>query len=234
MSAISKGFKLYYPNVEICGCDAHFKRSLRREITTKLKIGTFYNKCPEFQTLVRLVWALALVPCDQIVNVWENYIVPKVREFQPSFEDYLDEIDNFLIYVESTWIGALNPRTGIRKRPTFSHSMWNKHTTVMDDGFSTTNSCEGYNKAFGLSVNSRSGLWSVISQLQTEEVDCMKKVAESMRGPQNNDATASTSRNNARDARRAELKSIVSNYNNVNREVFMSNIISYHNYDIIE
>ncbi len=34
-SAIGKGIKLHFPNVEICGCEAHFKRSLRREIVSK-------------------------------------------------------------------------------------------------------------------------------------------------------------------------------------------------------
>ena len=79
-----------------------------------------------------------------------------------------------------------------------------------------------------------SGLWSVISQLQTEEVDSIKKVAESLLSAQNNDATASTSRNTVRDGRRVELKSIVSQYDNVNIDIYMNNLIGYHNYDIME
>ena len=108
-----RGFRNCYPDVTVMGYDTHFKRAIRRKLTsTELGLGSLYQNNVDFQTLVRYLWALSLVPEEDIVRTWEDVISSRYNELKPSFEDNSDQVDLFLEYFEKTWIGALNWRTG--------------------------------------------------------------------------------------------------------------------------
>ncbi len=66
---IRKAIKISYPEVPVYGCDTHFKRALRAHCVNELGLGSLYQNCKEFQTLFRYVWALSLVPIDDIHKV---------------------------------------------------------------------------------------------------------------------------------------------------------------------
>ena len=226
-----------YPDVLVFGCDAHFKRALRNKVVNDLKIGSLYNQSMEFQKVTRYIWALSLVPIKSIVEVYTNFLLPEVAkllqddEYEEELGDYVDEIDELLSYVGRVYVGELNERTGIRKRPQYPHIMWNKNGPIKEGSDLTTNSSEGYNKAITTSVPNNAGLWTVIVQIRTEEATNMRKLKDSLLGPQNNTATANTTRNKMRDNRRADLERLVSNFENVDLPTFMASVIDFYNID---
>jgi hypothetical protein len=75
-------------------------------------------------------------------------------------EDYGPEIASFFKYVDCTWIGELNPRTKLRKKPTFAHTLWNKFEATLSGDQRTNNMVEGYNHAFRLSLPARATDWT--------------------------------------------------------------------------
>ncbi len=40
-------------------------------------------------------------------------------------EDLSEELESFIKYVDSTWIGERNPRNMLHKKPAYSHDQWN-------------------------------------------------------------------------------------------------------------
>ena len=228
---IIRGFLNVFPGVTVNGCDTHFKRALRRKLTsTDIGLGSLYANSEEFQTLVRYIWALSLVPPDMIIPVWEDFIQDRYNELKPAFEDEAEAVEDWLGYVERTYIGALNWRTGNRKSPMFAHSLWSKFAVVLEDEALTSNSAEGFNAALALSLPRNCSIWTLIKQLQSEENTNIRKLMDVALGAQNNVATNQTSsRNMARDQRREELKSLVGNYNKVTLNVYMSSLIDFFN-----
>ena len=228
---IIRGFLNVFPGVTVNGCDTHFKRALRRKLTsTDIGLGSLYANSEEFQTLVRYIWALSLVPPDMIIPVWEDFIQDRYNELKPAFEDEAEAVEDWLGYVERTYIGALNWRTGNRKSPMFAHSLWSKFAVVLEDEALTSNSAEGFNSALTLSLPRNCSIWTLIKQLQSEENTNIRKLMDVALGAQNNVATNQTSsRNIARDQRREELKSLVGNFSKVTLNVYMSSLIDFFN-----
>ena len=141
-----------------------------------------------------------------------------------------ETVEEWLGYVECTYIGALNWRTGNRKSPMFSHSIWNKFNVVLEDEALKSNSAEGFNAALAMSLPRNCSIWILIKQLQSEENTSIRKLMDVALGPQNNDATnLNSSRNIARDQRRQELKSLVGNFSHVTLDVYMSSLIDFFN-----
>ena len=196
------------------GCDTHFKRALRRKLTsTDIGLGSLYAHSEEFQTLVRYIWALSLVPPAEIIPIWEGFMEDKYNEMKTAFEDDADAVEEWLSYVERTYIGALNWRTGNRKTPMFAHSIWNKYSVVMEDDDLTSNSAEGFNAALAMSLPRNCSIWTLIKQLQYEENTNIRKLMDVALGAQNNGMTnQNSSRNIASDQRREDLKSLVGNF----------------------
>ena len=87
-----------------------------------------YNTDTEFHRLVRYIWALAYVPPEHVVPIWESFIQEKVAAGVSLWKkSHGAEIKSFLKYVDSNWIGELNLKTKARKSPAYSRSVWNKH-----------------------------------------------------------------------------------------------------------
>ncbi len=84
-------------------------------------------------------------------------------------DDYDSELASFPKYVDSNWIGELNPCAKLRRRPAFAHSLWNKFEATLQGKMRTNNVVEGYNHAFGLSLPSRATDWTVIDRFHTED-----------------------------------------------------------------
>ena len=139
----------------------------------------------ELQTLVCYFWALSLVPPDKIIPVWEYFIEDRYNEMKPAFEDEVEAVEEWLGYVERTYIGVINGRTGNRKAPMFSHSLWNKYTVQMEDEALTSNSAEGFNAALALSMPRNCSIWTLIKQLQSEENTNIRKLMDVALGHQN-------------------------------------------------
>jgi hypothetical protein len=129
-----------------------------------------YNNDIKLQQLIRSIWALAFIPLDMVITVWETIIQEKVRVGCLDWEeDFGPEIASFVKYVDSTWIGELNHRTKLRKRPSFPHQMWNKYEATLNSDNKTNNLVEGFNNGFKLSLPPKASDWTVIDRFRTEE-----------------------------------------------------------------
>ena len=87
-----------------------------------------YNSDARLQQFVRYVWALSLIPEEDITKVWERFVeknVPEVEEDEWANVEPGD-LEGFVSYVENTWIGGTNRRTGRKQNPKFRHALWNK------------------------------------------------------------------------------------------------------------
>ena len=110
------------------------------------------------------------MPKEHVVKVWEKLVLPVFPENEETDWDVDNEdVNDFLDYLEKTWIGALNQRTGQRRNPKFKHELWNKYQAVLDEDPTTTNSSEGYNNAIQLSIPRNANVFSIIKQFITED-----------------------------------------------------------------
>ena len=174
------------------------------------------------------MWALSLVPTDDVVDTWENYIGPEYNAFlrdDAFFKKNQNEIDQFLDYEERNWIGELNKRTRTRKSPRFPLTMWNKYDEVLNDDPTTSNAAEGYNHALGISVPRNASIWTVIETLRTEESSFLRKLHDSVLGAANPDAVKS--RTCRRQQRRVDIKNIVKNYGKLSKKEYIYELIEF-------
>ena len=228
---IIKGFENAYPGVAVRCCDTHWKRAIRRKIVQDYGLGSLYNTNAAFQTLVRYLWGLSLVPVEDVVSVWENFIGTEFESMQASFaEEDQASVEAFLGYFERTWVGNLNQRTWIRRAPLFKHDYWNKYSLVLEEDILTSNAAEGFNNALSSSVPRNASVWTLIQQLRTEESLCIKKIRDAALGPQNIQSIApNTSRNKRKSQRAEDLKSLVSNYRSLPIKLYLSSLVDFYN-----
>ena len=74
-AAIFKALIEVFPETEIICCDAHFKRAVRSHIQSN-HLQSLYHTNVSFQTFVRYLWGLSLVPVEDIIKVWEEFVIP--------------------------------------------------------------------------------------------------------------------------------------------------------------
>ena len=110
---------------------------MRREIQ-RSGLQTWYND-PENAIIVKSFQALAFVPVTDVIDTF--------TEFISSLDEETDEIlSRFLGYFEATWIGVV--QRGRRRRPLFDIRMWNTFERTSLGLPRTTNSLEGWHRAF--------------------------------------------------------------------------------------
>ena len=177
---------------------------------------------------MRRFWALSMVPVDDVVQVWEELVLPTCPD--PEEERYGDEddLEEFIEYLTKALIGPMNERSGVRRNPIFRHSVWNKVKAIMNEDPTTTNCCEGYNHAIQLSIPHNASIWSIVKQLKAEEALVTVKLREAAVGAGQDNSSRTTYRRQ----RRNELKELVTNYSVLSKKRFMDYMIVYYNHDL--
>ncbi len=137
--------------------------------------------------------------------------------------DYDSELASFLIYVDSNWIGELNPRTQLRRRPTFAHSLWNKFEATQQGKMRTNNVVEGYNHAFDLSLPSRATDWTAMDRFRSEDATIKTLLHQAAIG--NKDKNGSRALKRA--AREEHLKSLINNFSQLSTSAYMESLITF-------
>jgi hypothetical protein len=138
-------------------------------------------------------------------------------------DDYDSELASFLKYVDGNWIGELNPRTQLRRRPAFAHSLWNKFEATLQGKMRTNNVVEGYNHAFGLSLPSRATDWTVMDRFRTEDATIKTLLHQAAIG--NTDKKGSRALKRA--AREEQLKSLVNNFSQLSTSAYMESLVTF-------
>jgi hypothetical protein len=147
-----------------------------------------------------------------------------VRKICLKFEDEYDsELASFLKYVDSNWIGELNPRTKLRKRPTFAHSLWNKFEATQLGKMKTNNVVEGYNHAFGMSLSARATDWTVMDRFRTEDATIKTLLHQAAVGRLDKKGSKTLHRAD----REEQLKSLVNNFHHLSTSAYMESIVTF-------
>ena len=214
-----------FPGVTVVGCEFHFKSCIRKHIAN-LGLIPLYNDDHNFTMLVRYIWSMVYVPEEEIINFWENEIKAWVVKHAATWEkDYEKEVQQFLRYIDQTWIGELNTRTKQRKRPLFAHSLWNKYKAVKAGDMRTNNVVEGYNHAFSLSLPSRATEWTVIDRFKVEE--STSKTILHQAAIEND--TGESIRNRAKEKRDRDLQlqNLIKNCPNLTRQAYLESLVTF-------
>jgi hypothetical protein len=128
------------------------------------------------------------------------------------------------MYVDSNWIGELNPRTQLRRRPIFAHFLWNKFEATQQGKMRTNNVVEGYNHAFGLSLPSRVTDWTVMDRFRTEDATIKTLLHQAAIGNQ----VKNGSRALKRAAWEDQLKSLVNNFSQLSTSAYMESLVTFY------
>ena len=91
IKALKEAYKDSIDNIEIDGCLVHFKRNIRKYLIKDCGLGSEIDIDPDLQQYLKLIWALGLVPIDEIDDAYDNYIITKIPEKE---EDSLNDSNN--------------------------------------------------------------------------------------------------------------------------------------------
>ena len=139
--AAQNAFHYVFPNANISGCFFHLCQSVfrkARELGLKIRL----QNDPEFSMLVKSLAALAFVPIDEVVNIFEILI----DAFPQDNDIDIDAIRQLLFYFESTYVRNRVLADRIRE-PRFPPVKWNHFDHVVECLPKTTNCVEGFHNA---------------------------------------------------------------------------------------
>ena len=133
----------HFPAAELQGCYFHFGQAIWRHIQS-FGLQQRYQNEEEFAVIVKQFQALGFVPPIDVVPCYEELI--------DSLSDQLiADLSDFLQYFEKTWIGI--EHHGRRRHPLFDVELWNVRDRVERSLPRTSNSVEGWHRAFDQRVN---------------------------------------------------------------------------------
>lgn len=150
-----------FPNAEISGCFFHLSSNVWKKIQS-IGLQDHYNNDAEFALHLRMICALAFLPPDDVINVFER--------LTDLIQDQYGEEANLLIdYFESTYIGRFR-RNAPRAAPMFQLRMWNMFHRTHQEMPRTNNHVEGWHRRFqGLCMCHHPSLWKFLEVLKKEE-----------------------------------------------------------------
>ena len=157
--AAINAFKENFPNSSQKGCFFHFSQSIFRSIQSN-GLQQQYENSTEFALKMRMLAAIAYVPVSEVVTTFESLC---------DSDEYPEESQPVLDYVEDIWIGRPDRRLG-RRPPRFAHDLWNYFTVAKEGATKTNNSCESWHRSFTeLIGTSHPTIWKFLNILKKEQ-----------------------------------------------------------------
>ena len=126
---------LSFPDAEMNGCYFHFGQNVWRRLQANGK-ATLYTENEQFADKVKQLMALAFVPVQDVIAVFEQLMTN---------DDFLD-LDFLLDYIG-------RPRRGRRVVPRFPVALWNQVERVRAKLPQSNNYTESWHNAFNGTVN---------------------------------------------------------------------------------
>ena len=96
-AGITKSFSSVFPTSSLYSCDAHFKRAIRINMQ-KYGLVTIYNSEEKFQDFIRYFWGLSLVRLEDVLDVWENFVLPGCPDAK-EWDGEEDDLQDFINYL---------------------------------------------------------------------------------------------------------------------------------------
>jgi len=105
------------------------------------------NQDLHFQYWLKLVFSLAFVPVDCVMDVFHNHVLQYLddRKHEDGFAEFAHQIQDLVGYLERTWIGTVRElnRRQIISPPLFPVKLWNMYNSILQDKPITNNHVEG-------------------------------------------------------------------------------------------
>ena len=156
------------PDTAVEGCLFHWKKAIFSQVQKK-GLLRLYNQDENMQSALQLIYSLAYVPAEQIVDVYTQKVRTQIMQFATDWnQEDTDNLKRFLQYIEKYFVGESCTRKS-RRPPFFSHSLWNKHQQTMEQAVTTNNAVEGWNCNWNATCTKRPNWWKYLAHLQTEE-----------------------------------------------------------------
>lgn len=127
--AAIKALNNCFPESSIHGCYFHFSQNLWKHVQ-QVGLKTKYSEDPDFALNIRLILSLPFIPIEDIEAAFQE-IANSDFFMENEASEYNDSIQNFLNYVESTYIGRFD-RRGIRKPGMFPIELWNVYNLTLE------------------------------------------------------------------------------------------------------
>lgn len=161
LSAIN-AFARAFPGTEIKGCRFHLNQCWWRGIQ-RFGLTTNYNTDATFNYNIQLLKALMFVPPRDVLYAYDKLLKTKF------FVDNDDLLNDFLDYVERTWLGKKH-RNGNIVPPKYELELWNQHEAVKSGDPMTTNVCESWHNRFAKLIGqSHANVFNFLQKIQQEQ-----------------------------------------------------------------
>jgi len=223
---MNEAFRTTFSDSLIRGCAFHWLQLLRRRMGED-GLLSLYNNEAKFQLVIHQIWGLMYVRTEDIARAWESVVRRELAANLDEWkEEYDDDIRSFFSYFDRQWIGALNPRTGQRKRPMYPAEQWNMFAAVQSGGARTNNALESYNKTFFSSLPNKPSVWALIDRFVAEEALSKKTTIDLAMGIGVADNSSRTMQQKEKDDR---LAALVGNVDKMSLALYMEAVVSLFN-----
>jgi hypothetical protein len=170
-------------DVQIAGCFVHFRRNLRKNLQKQKYLQSLAGSNNRFYVFLCGLVGLVYVPIDEVAAYYKALIDEELPEVLDDirqkcgqgndddfteFDEIKKSIDNYLKYVENTYIGKAG-RLGAWVKPRFAPSIWNHHEATLALESTTTNTNEAFHSGLRKAVRQNSAFWAVVDDLKDVE-----------------------------------------------------------------
>lgn len=150
-----------FPNTHIRGCHFHFGQCIYRHVQ-QCGLQHQYSTDDEFALNIKMMIALSYVPAEHVLAAFDALTTSIY------YETNSEQLQNFVEYIESTWIGVRIRRR--HRAPWFPIELWNCYSAVVNNEPRTNNAVEGWHHAFnGRVERSHATIGKFINTLKEEQ-----------------------------------------------------------------
>ena len=210
-SAMFNSLLEYFPDQDHLGCSFHFRKAVWKNMCER-GLQSFFYQNADFNELLYKLYALAYIPTEHVIRVWEEQIHPFVEQMYANDEDWMENkpaLADFGSYFTRTWIGVKSGRAGNRRRPMFPLESWNMYEATLEDGPTTNNTLESWNRTWNSLNGKHPNLWKVLSNFVKQEAEARRML---LMEAADYDTHNNTGRKRNSEAYKARVKSIVSKF----------------------
>ena len=214
--AVFKAVEEVFPTVEHKGCRFHLHQAVYRKMG-QLGLQSLVLRNPAFQELYNKIKALSYVPLEEVVSFYLEDILKSAEDLLESeidWKEVSDEIEEFLLYMQNTWIQRRSGRS-----PLYAPALWNHYQTILEDGIETNNMLESFNSTWNRLLGKHPNVWTVTETFVSTEADTRRCFMANTTG---SDLTSNSGRKEASREFKSKIKLIVSNFSSTPRGDYLS------------
>jgi len=131
--AVLNTVKQVFPQVEITGCLFHSRKAIWTHICSpRVGLKSLFVDDEKFQEWVYMLYSLCYVPPEDLVQAYENVLLPIIFNKTQEGEDWEEGEEQFsalIEYLDRTWIGRkpiTRQQNQPRRKPLFEIKLWNQ------------------------------------------------------------------------------------------------------------